>query len=61
MLKSTKPDLIIVTTKDSTHHEFIIKGLESGYDVLTEKPMTTDENKCQDILNAEQKSGKKLL
>jgi len=61
MLKKTKPDLIIVTTKDSTHHEFIIKGLESGYDVLTEKPLTTDENKCQDILNAEKKSGKKLI
>lgn len=61
MLQKTKPDLIIVTTKDSTHHEFIIKGLNSGYDVLTEKPLTTDENKCQEILNAERKSGKNLI
>jgi len=58
MLKKTKPDLIIVTTVDATHHEFIIKGLEFGCDVLTEKPMTTDEFKAQDILNAERKSGK---
>ena len=61
MLQKTKPDLIIVTTKDSTHHQFIIKGLNSGYDVLTEKPLTTDENKCQEILNAEKKSGKNLI
>jgi len=61
MLKKTKPDLIIVTTVDATHHEFIIKGLEFGCDVLTEKPMTTDEFKAQDILNAERKSGKKLI
>lgn len=61
MLKNTKPDLIIVTTVDSNHHEFIIKGLEFGCDVLTEKPLTTDETKAQAILNAERKSDKKLI
>lgn len=61
MLTKAKPDLIIVTTVDSTHHQFIIKGLESGYDVLTEKPLTTDETKAQAILNAERSSGKKLI
>lgn len=61
MLKKTKPDLIIVTTVDATHHQFIIKGLEFGCDVLTEKPLTTDENKAQAILNAERKSDKNLI
>lgn len=61
MVKQTKPELIIVTTKDSTHHEFIIKGLEMDCDVLTEKPLTTDAQKCQSILEAERKSGKKLI
>lgn len=61
MMKKSKPDLLIVTTKDSTHHEFIIKGLQMGCDVLTEKPMTTDEVKCQAILDAERKSGKNLI
>jgi len=61
MVNSVKPDLIIVTTKDSTHHEFIIKGLEMGCDVLTEKPLTTDEFKCQEILDAEKKSNKNLI
>ena len=61
MVNETKPDLVIVTTMDSTHHEFIIKGLDMGCDVLTEKPLTTDENKCQAILDAERRSNNKLI
>ncbi len=61
MVVATQPDLVIVTTKDSTHHEFIIKGLEMGCDVLTEKPLTTDAMKCQAILDAEKKSDKNLI
>lgn len=59
MMKETKPDLLIVTTMDATHHQFIIKGMEYGADVLTEKPMTTDEQKVQAILDAEKRTGKK--
>ncbi len=61
MIREARPDLLIVTTKDSTHHEFIIRGLEQGCDVLTEKPLTTDAPKCQAILDAERKSGKNLI
>ncbi|UWX55919.1 Gfo/Idh/MocA family oxidoreductase [Maribacter litopenaei] len=61
MVTTSEPDLIIVTTKDSTHHEFIIKGPEMGCDVLTEKPMTIDEVKCQQILDAERVSSKNLI
>lgn len=61
MLAETKPDLIIVTTVDSTHDEFIVKGLNAGIDVVTEKPMTTDETKCQAILDAADKSSGNLI
>jgi predicted dehydrogenase len=61
MVQERKPDLVIVTTKDSNHHEFIIKGLDMGCDVLTEKPMTTDEFKCQEIIDAERRSNKNLI
>ena len=59
MMKETKPDMVIVTTVDSTHHEFIIRAMELGADVLSEKPMTTDEIKCQAILDAEKRTGRK--
>lgn len=61
MVSQTRPDLVIVTTTDSTHHEFIVKGLEMGCDVLTEKPLTTDEDKCQQIIDAERKHDKNLI
>lgn len=61
MIKQTKPDFLIVTTVDATHHEFVIKGLEMGCNVITEKPMTTDEIKCQAILDAERKTGRKVI
>ena len=61
MLRVTKPDYVIVTTVDSTHDEFIVKALNMGFDVITEKPMTTDEVKCKRILDAEKKSGKKVI
>jgi predicted dehydrogenase len=61
MMKTTKPEVVIVTTVDATHDEFIIKAMEMGADVITEKPMTTDEVKCQAILDAEKKTGKKIV
>lgn len=59
MMKETKPELLIVTTVDNTHDQFIIRGMESGADVIVEKPMTIDEIKMQKIIDAEKRSGKK--
>src|SRR5687767_2465048 len=39
MLSTTKPDTLIVTTRDDTHADLIVAALEAGIDVLTEKPM----------------------
>src|SRR5688572_9300165 len=61
MLRVTKPDYVIVTTVDSTHDEFIVKALTMGFNVITEKPMTTDEVKCKRILDVEKKTGKKVI
>ena len=60
MMQDTKPDKLIVTTVDGTHHQFIIKGMEYGADIISEKPMTITEAKCQAIIDAEKKTGKKV-
>lgn len=60
MLDQTRPDRVIVCTVDSTHHEFIVKALGRNIEVITEKPLTTDEHKCQQILDAERSSSKAL-
>lgn len=61
MLRETKPDKLIVTTVDAAHHEQIVHGLEAGADVITEKPMTTDEIKAQAILDAEKRNGRNIV
>ncbi len=61
MLTDTKPDYVIVTTVDATHDQFIVKALDMGFNVITEKPLTTDEIKLKKILDAEKRSGKKVV
>jgi predicted dehydrogenase len=60
MIKETRPDIVTVTTTDATHARYIIRALELGCDVLSEKPLCTDERQCQAILDAQKKSDKKV-
>jgi predicted dehydrogenase len=61
MIAETKPDVVIVTSKDSTHDHYICRAMELGCDVMTEKPMTTDEHKCQRILDTQKKTGRRCI
>jgi predicted dehydrogenase len=58
MIAEVKPDCVIVTTMDSKHHEYICRAMELGCDVITEKPMTIDAEKCRKILETEKATGK---
>ena len=60
MIEEQKPDTVIVTSIDRTHHKYIIRAMELGCDVISEKPMTIDEVKCQAILDAIKRTGKQL-
>lgn len=57
LLAEQKPDVVVVTTADASHHDYIVRALEAGCDVITEKPMTTDAEKCRQILEARERSG----
>jgi predicted dehydrogenase len=61
MLSTVKPDALIVTTVDATHAGFIVQALEAGVDVITEKPMVTDESQCRRVLDAEKRTGRRLI
>ncbi|MSP14025.1 MAG: Gfo/Idh/MocA family oxidoreductase [Chloroflexi bacterium] len=61
MLRQAQPDVVIVTTIDSVHHEYIIRALAAGCDAITEKPMTIDDQKVRAILAAEQRSGRRVI
>lgn len=60
MLIEQKPDLVIVCTPDHTHDDIVVRALESGIDVITEKPMTTSVEKIRRILDAEKRTGRRV-
>jgi len=60
MIAAERPDAVIVTSVDRTHHTYIIRAMELGCDVVTEKPMTVDEKKCQEILDAVERTGRNV-
>jgi predicted dehydrogenase len=60
MIAETKPDVVIVTSIDRTHHTYITRAMELGCDVITEKPMTIDAEKCQQILDTVKETGRNL-
>ncbi len=60
MIADTKPDTVIVTTVDATHHLYIMRAMELGCDVITEKPMTTDAAKMRAIFDVIARTGRLL-
>jgi predicted dehydrogenase len=60
MLREQGVDTVIVTSLDRTHHEYIIKAMRAGCDVITEKPLTIDAQKARAIIDAQQHAGKNI-
>lgn len=60
MIEETTPDEVIVTTIDRTHDIYIIRALEMGCNVITEKPMTIDEFRCKRIIEAVERTGQRV-
>ena len=60
MLREQRPDALIVCPPDAFHDDYIVRALDAGLDVITEKPMTTDAAKAQRILDAARRSGKHI-
>ena len=61
MVELTRPEIVIVTTTDCYHAKYIRRAMELGCDVITEKPVVTDESMCQDVLDTERRTGRKLM
>jgi len=60
MLDEVRPDTVIVCTRDSAHHESIIRSLEKGCDVVCEKPITVDDARCREIQEAVRRTGRRV-
>ncbi|KAF9006034.1 NAD(P)-binding protein [Cyathus striatus] len=60
MLSKEVVDTVVITCVDALHNLYIVPALEAGVRVFTEKPMTTDADKCREILETVQKTGRHL-
>ncbi|MFC8195591.1 Gfo/Idh/MocA family protein [Streptomyces sp. NPDC057298] len=60
MLRRERVDLVVVCSVDRTHDDYIVRALEAGCDVVTEKPMTTDAARARRILEARRRSGREV-
>jgi predicted dehydrogenase len=59
-LDKERVDVVIVTTVDRVHDEYIVAALDAGRDVITEKPMTIDAARCRRILDAVERTGRRV-
>ncbi|MET8946478.1 Gfo/Idh/MocA family oxidoreductase [Streptomyces sp. NPDC004542] len=57
MLRRERIDLVVVCSVDRTHDHYIVRALEAGCDVVTEKPMTTDADRARRVLDARRRTG----
>jgi len=58
MLRDNGVQTVIVASVDRTHDDYIVRAMDLGCDVITEKPMTTDAPRCRRILEAQRRSGR---
>lgn len=58
---SNGADRLIVTSPDYTHADLIVRGLDSGVDVVVEKPLTIDPDSTRRIAEAVSRSGRDVV
>lgn len=61
MLEKETPDIVVVATSDQIHCEATVAALNAGCHVLCEKPMALKLDECKQMIEASEKTGKKLM
>jgi predicted dehydrogenase len=58
MVRECRPQTIIIATPDTSHDDYVVRALDAGCDVISEKPLTTTSAKAQRILDACQRNNR---
>ena len=56
MCKAVAPDMVIVSTVDATHKEYIVKALDRKIACVSEKPLCINAEQCREILAAQERN-----
>ncbi|MBW7997279.1 MAG: Gfo/Idh/MocA family oxidoreductase [Candidatus Glassbacteria bacterium] len=60
MVRTTRPDAVIVTTVDALHERYVCRAMELGCDAISEKPLCTDAEQAQRIIDTRKRTGRRL-
>jgi predicted dehydrogenase len=60
MMREQKPDVVIVCTPDYLHHDYIVRSMEAGADVICEKPLTIHAAGCRAVMEAARRTGRNV-
>lgn len=61
MLRTERPDAVIVTSPDKFHEEHAVASLQAGAHVLVDKPLATTALGCRRILDAARIAGRHVF
>lgn len=61
MIASEDVDVVVVTSWDPTHEQYVLEAIKHGKYVFCEKPLAMDAAGCRRIVDAEVAYGKKLV
>ncbi len=61
LARASDLDCIVVATPPASHHPLVAAALETGKDVLCEKPMCADSHACSDLIDRASQSDRILM
>jgi predicted dehydrogenase/threonine dehydrogenase-like Zn-dependent dehydrogenase len=61
VLLDNEVDLVLITTRHNLHANMTVKCLEAGKHVFVEKPLALNLEELQNVIQAQQKSGKTVM
>lgn len=61
MIKAENPDIVDICTPTYMHKDMSIAAMESGANVLCEKPMALNAEDCREVIETAKKTGKMFM
>jgi len=58
MIREARPEVVIVTTPDADHADYIVRAMDLGCDAISEKPLATTAEQCREIIEARRRTGR---
>lgn len=61
MIKDPEVDVVLITSIDPTHHDYVMKTLAEEKWCFCEKPLSQNAADCEEIIRREQQLGKRMV